>query len=219
MKNKNAILRWAAMLLLIPSFMQGQSLSAKAFFSSDTVSAVYLGIDFTLAKLINDDASYAKTIQSTQFNGINDLMVHEAKKYDIQEAYHRINWMVDLKEVEARNDKADPDQLKSSNEGDLTRLTIHDIDNLVEGFNYGSHRGYGVLLIMEAMSKSEKRCSIWFTLIDMNAKKVLTTARVEGKLGSGGFGFRNYWATAIKSAIHEVKSHEYAQWQSGADSK
>jgi hypothetical protein len=218
MKNKNAILGWVAMLMLAPSFMKGQSLSSKAFFSSDTVSAVYLGIDFTLAKLINDDASYAKTIQSTQFNGINDLIVHEAKKYDVQEAYHRVNWMVDLKEVEARNDKADPDQLKSSNEGDLTRLTIHDIDKLVEGFNYGSHRGYGVLLIMEGMSKSDKLCTIWFTLIDMNMKKVLTTARVEGKLGSG-FGFRNYWASAIKNAIHEVKSNDYSQWQSGGGSK
>ena len=218
MKNKNAILRWAAMLLLIPSFMRGQSLSAKAFFSSDTISAVYLGIDFTLAKLINDDASNAKTIQSTQFNGINDLIVKEASKYDVQDAYHRRNWTVDLEEVEARNDKANPKQLKSSDEADLTRLTANDIDNLVQNFNYGSHQGYGVLLIVEGMSKTDKRITIWFTLIDMNAKKVLTAARVEGKLGSG-FGFRNYWASAIKSAIHEVKSHDYSQWQSGANSK
>jgi hypothetical protein len=218
MNIKNRILPWMLLLFLSPSLMQGQSLSAKVFFNSDTVSAVFLGIDFTLARLVNDDASSARVIQLTQFNGINDLIVKENKKYDLQEAYHRINWNVDLKEVLARNDKANPDSLKSTNEGDLTRLNDRDIDNLVRNFNYGTHKGYGVLLIVEGMNKTGKQITIWFTLIDMGAKKVLTAARVAGKLGSG-FGFRNYWASAIKSAIHEVKSDDYDQWKAGAGSK
>jgi hypothetical protein len=218
MKNRFFTLRFAFLLFIIPAAMQGQALSAAGFFNSDSVSAVYLGIDFTLAKLVNDDASSAKVIQSTQFNGINELIVKEYKKYDIQEAYHRVNWVVDLKEVENRNDKVNPDQLKSSNESDLNRLKPEDIDQLVSNFNYGPHKGYGVLLIMEGMSKSDKRATIWFTLIDMNSKKVLTAARVEGKLGSG-FGFRNYWASAIKNAIHQVKSKDYDQWKSGAGTK
>ena len=103
MNTKTRILSWAALFILIPSLMKAQSLSAKTFFNSDTVSAVYLGIDFTLAKLINDEASNATVIQSQQFNGINDLIVKENKKYDVQEAYRRISWTVDTKEVEARN--------------------------------------------------------------------------------------------------------------------
>jgi hypothetical protein len=87
----------------------------------------------------------------------------------------------------------------------------------VKNFNYGTLKGYGVLLIMEGMSKTDKRCTIWFTLIDMDSKKVLTTARVEGKLGNG-FGFRNYWASAIKSAIGYAKK-DYEQWKAGAGSK
>jgi hypothetical protein len=216
MKNKTRMLRWATILLIFPSFMQAQSLSAKAFFNTDSISAMYLGIDFTLAKLINDDASNATVIQSQQFNGINDLMVKENKKYDIQEAYRRSNWTVDLKEVESRNSKANPDQLKSTNDADLTRLNPGDIENLVKNFNFDSHQGYGILLVMEAMDKTEKKCSIWFTLIDMNTKKVLTTGRVEGKLGSG-FGFRNYWASAIKNAIGVVKSKDYATWKGAAN--
>src|ERR1700687_2768885 len=67
-------------------------------------------------------------------------------------------------------------------------------------FNYGSHKGYGILLIIEGMDKTKKLATIWFTLINMDAKKELSTERVEGKLGNG-FGFRNYWASAIKNAI------------------
>ncbi len=218
MNNKNLALRILFVLFILPVFMHGQSLSASAFFNNESLPATYLGIDFTLAKLINDEASNAKTIQSTQFNGINDLMIAESKKYEIQEAYRRSTWTPNTKEVENRNDKANPDSLKSNNEADLTRLKPDDIDKLVKNFNYGSLKGYGVLLIMEGMSKTDKRCTIWFTLIDMDSKKVLTTGRVEGKLGSG-FGFRNYWASAIKSAIGHVKSKDYDLWKAGAGSK
>jgi len=209
------MLRWAAILFIVPSFMQGQSLSAKSFFNSDTVSAVYLGIDFALAKLINDDASNATVIQSQQFNGINDLIIKENKKYDVQEAYHRTRWTFDITEVEARNLKANPEQLKSTNDADLTRLNAGDIDKLVSNFNYGTHKGYGVLLVMEGMDKTKKLATIWFTLINMDAKKVLVTERVEGKLGSG-FGFRNYWASAIKNAISKAGGKTYDQWAATA---
>src|ERR1700676_2119732 len=131
MKNRINMLRWATVLFLFPSFMHAQSFSAKAFFNSDTVSATYLGIDFTLAKLINDDVSNATIVQSQQFNGINDLIVKENKKFDVQEVYHRNNWTTDLKEVEDRNSKSNPEQLKSANDADLTRLNEGDIEKLV----------------------------------------------------------------------------------------
>ncbi|HET7000746.1 MAG TPA: hypothetical protein VFI33_05545 [Puia sp.] len=212
MKNKVLYLLVAMTAAFSPSFTQGQAISAKAFFNTDTISAVYLGIDFTLAKLINDPESNPTVIQSQQFNGINYLIITENKKYDIQKAYHRINWIVDTKEVEARNNKANPDQLKSTDDGDLTRLSTTDIDKLVSNFNYGTHKGYGVLLIVEGLDKTKKLATIWFTLINMDAKKVLTTERVDGKLGSG-FGFRNYWASAIKKAINEVEDKKYKQWK------
>ncbi len=213
MKNKISLLLYAALGFLLPNFVQAQTLSAKAFFNSDA-PAVYLGIDFTLARLINDDASVARVIQSTQFNGINDLIVKEFKKYDVQEAYHRTGWTIDLKEVEKRNDGANPDSLKTNNDGDLTRLNPGDISKLAGNFNYGTHTGYGILLVMEGMDKTKKMATIWFTLIDMNTKTVLQTDRVSGKLGSG-FGFRNYWASAIKNAIKNAKDDYYDKWKSG----
>src|SRR5882672_4541804 len=154
MKNKNLSFFFGSLLFIMPAFTQGQSLSAKAFFKSDSIPATYLGIDFTLAKLINDNESNATVIQSQQFNGINDLIVKEYKKYDVQKAYHRVNWTVDTKEVEARNLKANPDQLKSTNDGDLTRLSTGDIDKLVSNFDFGAHKGYGVLLIVEGLDKT-----------------------------------------------------------------
>jgi hypothetical protein len=212
MKNKVLYLLVAIIAAFSPSFSQGQALTAKAFFNTDSISTVYLGLDFTLTKLINDAESNATVIQSQQFNGINDLIVKEYKKYDVQKAYHRTNWTIDTREVEARNLKVNPDQIKSTNDGDLTRLSTGDIDKLVSNFDFGGHKGYGVLLIVEGLDKTKKLATIWFTLINMGEKKVLTTERVDGKLGSG-FGFRNYWASAIKNAINHVEDKNYKEWK------
>ena len=215
MKNKLLLSIYVIIIVFAPCFVHAQAISAKAFYNTDGITATYLGIDFTLTKLINDNASNPTVIVTQQFDGINFLIVKENKKYDIQKAYQCTNWVVDLKSVAARNLKANPDSLMSSNDDDLTRLTASDIDQLVANFDYGNHKGYGILLIVEGLDKTKKMATIWFTLINMDAKKVLTTERVEGKLGSG-FGFRNYWASAIKNAIGHVESKNYRQWQATA---
>jgi hypothetical protein len=216
MKNILLLSFYVIMIGFAPCFVHAQAISAKAFYNTDSVSATYLGIDFTLTKLINDVASNPTVIVTQQFNGINFLIVKENKKYDIQKAYKCTNWIVDLKSVEARNLKVDPDSLMSSNDADLTRLSASDIEKLVANFDYRNHKGYGILLIVEGLDKTKKMSTIWFTLINMDTKKVLTTERVDGKLGSG-FGFRNYWSSSIKNAIGNVESKNYRQWQAAAN--
>jgi hypothetical protein len=203
--------KWMA-ILLFPVCIQGQSLSAASFFKYDTIPALYLGIDFTQAKLIRDDVSKENIIQERQFNGINDLMIKENKKYDFQEAYRRTTWDVDISEVEKRNQLVDPALLKSTNEADLHRMRKPDIDSLVNGFNFGTHRGYGILLIVQGMDKSRNLITVWYTLVDMEAKKVLFTYLLQGGV-IGGFGFRNYWSSAIKSTIIYVKNRSYPEWK------
>src|SRR5689334_13043897 len=151
MKNKTLLALYFIMIVFVPCFVSAQAISAKAFYNSENVSATYLGIDFTLAKLINDNASNPTVIVAQQFDGINFLMVKENKKYDIQKAYRCTSWTVDLKSVGVRNLKVNPDSLMSSDDADLTRLTAADIDRLVAGFDYGNNKGYGILLIVEGL--------------------------------------------------------------------
>jgi hypothetical protein len=201
-----------AVLLVFPALVHSQSLTAFNFFQSDTVSTLYLGIDFTKARLINDPTSKPDIIQQRQFNGINDLMLKEPKKYDFKEALRRTNWKVDISEVEKRNLLVDARQLQSTNDSDLHWMRKPDLDSLVRDFNFTGHTGYGILLIVEGMSKSQKIITVWYTLIDMENKKVLFSSLLSGGI-IGGFGFRNYWASAIKSTIMYVNNTSYAQWQ------
>ena len=76
--------------------------SAKDVFNSQT-PIFYYGIDFTKAKLINDAEANEHDIKDRQFDGINDLIVNEAKKYDIASALRRSELPNDLGYVAKRN--------------------------------------------------------------------------------------------------------------------
>jgi hypothetical protein len=68
------------------------------------------------------------------------------------------------------------------------------------------------LFVVEGMSKGQKGETIWVTFIDMGAKKMLFTERMEGKTGMV-FGFRNYWAAPINDVIKTIEKKKYKEWQ------
>ena len=194
---------------MIPQFAAAQTL--KDFFNADA-TALYLGIDFTKAKLIDDPKSEASDIVDRQYEGINLLVVTEIKKFDLNAAFHKTNIDHDLATVNKRNNKSDAGQLMSTNTSDFHRLKEDDISSIVKGFDYGDKKGLGILFVMEAMSKSGKAAAIWVTFIDMKAKKVLYTERLEEKVGMA-IGFRNTWASAVKKLLDEIEGDKFKEWQ------
>jgi hypothetical protein len=59
MKNKRLLSFYVIIIVFAPCFVNAQAISAKAFYNTDSVSTTYLGIDFTLTKLINDNGASA----------------------------------------------------------------------------------------------------------------------------------------------------------------
>ncbi len=186
--------------------------SAKDVFNTQT-PIFYFGIDFTQAKLINDAEANEQDIKERQFDGINDLMVNEAKKYDFAGALRRSELPNDLGFAAKRNATIDPDNIKSTSSADYSRLKESDIQDVVKAFDFGNNKGIGLLIVMEGMSKSKKGASMWITFIDISAKKVLFTERMEGK-GGMAFGFRNYWAVPMRDVVDEIKKKKYTEWKS-----
>ncbi len=187
--------------------------TAKDVFGNSETSIFYLGIDFTKAKLIDDAGADELDIRDRQFNGINEVVVNEPKKYDLKGAFHKSYIDHDLGPVTKRNEKINAVQIKSSNTGDFHKLQEDDISSLVKGFDFADKKGVGLLLVMEAMSKSQKAAAVWVTLVDMKNKKVLMTERVESKV-SMAFGFRNYWASSIKNLLDTIEKRKYKEWLS-----
>lgn len=190
-----------------PAFSQ----TLKDYFNSSETPSVYLGVDFTKAKLIDDGTANEMDIRDRLFGAINELVINEPKKFDINKAFHKTNVDHDLSLVARRNLKVDAAQIKSGNGADFARLKESDIADLVKGFDFAGKTGIGILFVMEGMSKTAKAASVWVTFVDMKTKKLLLTERMEGK--AAGFGFRNYWAGSIKDVLDDIEDKRYKQWK------
>lgn len=187
--------------------------SLNEFFNNSEVPVVYLGIDFTRAKLINQPDANSFDIRNRYYGSINDLVVNEPKKFDISGAFHKSNVSSNLTAVKAKIDKINAEEIVSSNTSDFNRLTESDINSVVKGLSIDKRKGIGVLFVMEGMKKVDKSgmAAIWVTLIDMNTKKVLMTERFESK--ASGIGFRNYWGSTIRNTLDVIEKKKYKEWK------
>jgi hypothetical protein len=202
-----------AFVLFFGSSTQIFSQTLGDVFTSSETPLLYLGIDFTKAKLINYPDPKVMDIRDRIYTAINDLTINEPKKFDIAGAFHKSIINSDLSAVKARNEKMNTEDIVSNNTADFSRLKESDINAVVKALNLGGKTGIGLLFVMEAMRKEDKKgdAAMWVTLIDMKTKKVLLTERIEAK--ATGIGFRNYWASTIKEVIDEVDKKKYKEWK------
>lgn len=210
MKHSQRLSWLFAILMLLGSQSMAQTL--KDVFNNSETALTYLGIDFSKARLL--DVGNADDIRNRLYGSINDLIVDEPKKFDLKGAFRKSAIDHDFSAVTRNNSKANLNDILSTNSADFNRLKESDIAAMVKALDLPGKDGIGLLFVMEAMRKVDKKgdAAIWVTLIDMKTKKVLMTERIEVK-AAGGFGFRNYWASTIKELIDEIDKKKYKEWR------
>jgi hypothetical protein len=175
------------------------------------VPLVYLGVDFTQVRVINDASAIPSDIKNRHFEGINLLIMTESKKYDWQKALEKTSISSDLSLVKARNDKVDETKILSTNTADETRLKQEDIEKMVKQYDFSGKKGVGLIVFMESLSKTSKNGSMWVTFVDMDTKKLILTERMVGS--AMGFGFRNYYAYTVYKVIQDIKKNKLSAWR------
>ncbi len=202
-----------AILLFFGTSSPAFSQSLNEFFNNSELHLTYLGIDFTKARLINAPDANSFDIRNRLYNSINDLVVNEPKKFDIEAAFHKSNTGSNLSAVKTANGKINAEEIVSSNTEDFYRLKESDISAVVKALDIEKKNGIGLLFVMEGMKKVDKKgeASVWVVLLDMQSKKVLMTERFESK--ASGIGFRNYWASTIKETLDEIEKKKYKEWK------
>ena len=150
------VVRLFLLSLLTISSLAALCQTAKDVFNNNESKLLYLGIDFTKARLIGDTAANQVDIRDRQFTGINEVVVNEPKRYEINAAFNRSAIEHDLSLVAKRNAKINSEEIKSTNDGDFSRLKEADITALVNDFDFENKAGTGILFVMEGMSKNKK---------------------------------------------------------------
>ncbi len=211
MKQMQKISRLFVLILLLGTSTQSFSQTLKEVFNDSESPLTYLGIDFSKARLL--DIGNADDIRNRLYGSINDLIVLEPKKFDLKGAFRKSNIGHDFSAVIKNNGKANINDILSTNSADFDRFKESDIAAMVKALDLSGKNGVGLLFVMEAMRKIDKKgdAAIWVTLVDMKTKKVLMTERIITK--ATGIGFRNYWASTIKEVIEEVDKKKYKEWR------
>jgi len=209
--KRMASFNWLMIIYLIGFIQPVYSQTAKEIFNSSEIPVIYLGIDFTQARLIGDGAASAADFKDKHFTAINQVIVNEPKKYDLTKAFNRSSISNDIAVTENLNAKIDADKIKSSNSSDDARLDAAAIQKVVDGYALDGKKGVGLVFIMESLNKTAERGSMYVTFIDMSTRKVLFTERMTGK--SGGFGNRNYWVKPVFEVLEQIKKSKYKEWK------
>jgi hypothetical protein len=165
-----------AFVLLFGSSTQSFSQTLKDVFNNSESPLMYLGIDFTKARLL--DIGNADDIRNRLYGSINELVVNEPKKFDLKGAFSKSNIEHDFGAVTKNNGKINMNDIISTNSADFDRLKESDIAAIVKALDLSGKTGVGLLFVMEAMRKVDKKgeAAIWVTLVDMKTKKVPASA-------------------------------------------
>ncbi len=144
----------------------------------------FYGVDFSQVNVV--DATESNEQFLVAFEGINGLMVDEAKKYDPEKFFglkvrhicvdDAINQIRNLNNRNFRN-----------TEGDTSLVKIISA--------YPTTESHVLLIVAKELNKSKNVGTFVAVVYNGETKEILNTFEIEGE--GGGFGLRNYWAGSI----------------------
>ncbi len=161
---------------------------------------VWAGLDFSRAKMIGSEGfTDPDAIAPGFFDKWNQLVIQEAKKYDIAKAYDKVEIIHDLSVVNEQNKAVDANELVIN---EPYQFNPGDVENIVKNYNrLKNDSGVGLLYIVEYFSKLDSRGSIYIVFFDLATQEILHQKQYITK--PGGFGLRNYWANTVYETIKD----------------
>jgi hypothetical protein len=192
-----------------------KSQSAEDLFRASDTKITWLGIDFSHVQLVGDFSQFNNAgekssidLKTKYFPGWNEIVLNEAKKYDVKGMLRKENLIYDIDMIADINAKTAVEELETSNPVEYKR---EDIEKFVKRYSSKSKDGIGIVLVAETLNKRELEGWYHFVALDLSSNKVLVYDRIKGK--PAGIGLRNYWANTIYDVIKEIKGDRYKEWK------
>lgn len=183
------------------------------FLNKPEMPLTFMGVDYSNVKYYGDAMTVDPAEMKSLFIRIDELLVKEADKYDLQKALKRTSaTKYAIHYSESVNEKIDPGTLiVPKGSAPRAAFTAENINRLVTHYTYPSGgTGIGLVFIVEQVSKNSDSEMFWATFVDLATKKVLFSQKFQAK--GNGFGFRNHWAAPLNAGIKLMKQ-EYGDWK------
>lgn len=159
----------------------------------------YYGIDYSLAKV------YGATETPEQFKGlfnaVNELVIHEYKKFNIGHYFNKQAVEPLLEATVKKNDAIPTDQIFTRDRNYV--LSQKQLADHIKEYDITPKYGVGMVIIAELLNKASNHGSYYVVFFDTLGKEILFSKHASGK--PGGFGLRNYWAGSVFDIMRNWK--------------
>jgi hypothetical protein len=171
----------------------------------------WLGVDFSLAKFIGAHGfTEPDQIKSHYFDEWNYLVIREPERYKIKSAFdlEDLTYYVDhLIGIHQQIDMSVFIQEKSHS------ITESEIQAAFSKYDLSAVKDeVGISFFVETFNKNLEEAQIWVVLSDLQTKTIFFSRKLKG--APQGFGFRNYWAGAIRE-VTEICESSLKKWKKG----
>lgn len=174
-------------------------------------SVCWLGIDFTLAKFIGSHGfTEPDEIKNKYFGEWNYLIIREPYRYNIKFAFDLDTFIYQIDPVLKANREIVMDGFIQEYSHSIT---LQDIQTALSNYDLSTvQEEVGISFFVSTFNKNLAEAVIWVVLSDLSTKTIFFSREL--KTAPAGFGFRNYWAGAIRTAIL-LSSNSLNKWKKG----
>lgn len=166
---------------------------------AEVQEVTYYGVDFSKVKIFRGKETPEEFQKA--FKAINDLTLHEDKKYNFEKFFKKDLNTASFETVDARNAAHQPEMLPrkmSSKQLAEVRLTPEDVKEVISSYGKGT-AGVGVVIIAVLLNKDKPEAKYEVVFFDQMTQNVIFEKEVVGK--AGGAGLRNFWANSVYDAV------------------
>ena len=177
----------------------------------------WLGLDFTLLKVVADQDNWVGKNPKDMFKAWNDLMMNQQKKFNVADALDREQVKFAL-DVTMDHNAALPDNSIFIQEASYETLPkFNDVHTVVKSYDFKGNTGIGVMFVAESFNKPAHKGNWWVTFINLDTKEVIYIEKLSET--SVGFGLRNFWASTVYYSLKQIKATEFKKWKRSVKSK
>jgi hypothetical protein len=177
-----------------PKIVVAGTLTAKDVFTPEKNTFYWMGIDYSHVR-VNCEMEPTE-IKNQYFEAWNQLVLDEAKKYNIKEMFKLKEMQDDINMITSVNLQASTNDMAAET---APNYSLSNVASFVGSYPSTGLSGIGIVFIAEYLGKKDKAGIYHVVAINLANNEVLLAERMQGE--PGGMGFRNYWAGSVYNVI------------------
>ncbi len=164
---------------------------------------IWLGIDFSRVRVEGYDYS-GDQFKEVFFPDWNELVRNRTDAVNVNKFLHRDKVEISIDEVNKINSEI------TRNLRTVASVDKDTLSEVVKGYNLPQKNGVGVILFVSDIIHKGEHLYGKIVFVDLKTKDVLMVKKFQGN--GRGFGFRNTWANAIRSALGFIR-RKWNNWE------